>query len=78
MVIIMDLHAPFDCQAVDIDQHDHCDRHNGHADRDNRDDLYAPFDCQAVDTGLQWKSIKGKGEIESCLAGQCLCQVRWW
>ena len=28
-----------------------------------------------MDTGLQWKSIKGKGEIESCLAGQCLCQV---
>ena len=29
-----------------------------------------------MDTGLQWKSIKGKGEIESCLAGRCLCQVR--
>ena len=44
--------------------------HDHHVDDDIDDD-----DPQAVDTGLQWKSIKGKGEIESCLAGQCLCQV---
>ena len=50
----------------------HDDDYGDGDDGDGDDDVNDP---QAVDTGLQWKSIKGKGEIESCLGGQCLCQV---
>ena len=51
-------------------------KHHHHQGNDNPPfDPHNDLDAQAVDTGLQWKSIKGKGEIEACLAGQCLCQV---